>query len=113
MFAGAWAFLLVSLCLVLQLTAAAAQAAFLQDQLPLRVLVTTPTALSTYSNSTAAVTLTGRQALTVSLMLCTCLSCWQQLQQLHLSGRERLDASHSLRIMPVQPVSSSCVSTCL
>jgi hypothetical protein len=65
MFAGAWASLLVSVCLVSQLTAAAAQSAFLQDQLPLRVLVTTPTALSTYSNSSSAVTLTGRQALTV------------------------------------------------
>lgn len=58
--------LVVSICLLQQVTAAAAQAAFLQEQLPLRVLVTTPTALSTSSNSSAAVTLTGHQALTVS-----------------------------------------------
>jgi hypothetical protein len=65
MIAGACTVLLVSLCLVSQLTAAAAQAAFLQDQLPLRVLVTTPTALSTYLNTSSAVTLAGREALTV------------------------------------------------
>jgi hypothetical protein len=64
--AGAWFILVVNICLVQQLTAAAAQAAFLQEQLPLRVLVTTPTALSTFSNTTSAVNLPGRQALTVS-----------------------------------------------
>ncbi|WIA22673.1 hypothetical protein OEZ86_009641 [Tetradesmus obliquus] len=61
---GTCMLLVVSICLLQQVTAAAAQAAFLQEQLPLRVLVTTPTAVSTLSNASAAVTLTGRQALT-------------------------------------------------
>jgi hypothetical protein len=64
--AGAGVMLLLGLCLLQQLTAAAAQAGFLQEQLPLRVLVTTPAAVATYTNASSAVALTGRQALTVS-----------------------------------------------
>ncbi|KAF6261957.1 hypothetical protein COO60DRAFT_1458856 [Scenedesmus sp. NREL 46B-D3] len=68
---GAWVLLLVNICLLQQLPAAAAQAAFLQQQLPLRVLVTTPTALSTHSNASSAIGLTGRQALTRFLQSCS------------------------------------------
>lgn len=42
------------------------QEAFLQKQLPLRVLVTTPSELSSDAAEAQAVTLTGRQAITVS-----------------------------------------------
>lgn len=49
-----------------------AQQAFLQSQLPLKVLVTTPSELASDETSDAAqpITLTGRQAITVSLGIC-------------------------------------------
>jgi hypothetical protein len=50
------------------------QEAFLQKQLPLRVLVTTPSELSSDAAEAQAVTLTGRQAITVSCPHTCCSS---------------------------------------
>lgn len=64
---------LALLCCICLLHQCAAQGAFLQEQLPLKVLVTTPTAIATADSPAApAVTLTGRQALTVSMLLGHC-----------------------------------------
>jgi hypothetical protein len=57
----------------------------LQEQLPLRVLVTTPTDILTYNNASSAVTLTGRQALTVSHMGSSQQTCILTCMHLHMT----------------------------
>jgi hypothetical protein len=62
-----------------------AQQAFLQSQLPLKVLVATPSELASdaAASSNQAVTLTGRQAITVSSRRCspTSSSAWTEYNQ--------------------------------
>lgn len=63
-----WGLALVVVSIIVQ--SCSAQQAFLQDQLPLKVLVTTPSDLGSEAAAASGLTLTGRQALTVRVSCC-------------------------------------------